>query len=286
MNKELKHNYEYDVRLDTETAPAKVIRMVGENKRILEIGAGPGSITKHLKHTGNCHITALEIDDEAIKKLKPFCDKVYQINLNAVDWDQQLAHEDKFEVIIAADVLEHLYSPLTTLNTMKKLLSKDGYMVISLPHIGYSAIHACLFDEDFEYNDFGLLDKTHIRFFGIKNIQKLFADAEMKIIQAEFVVRKPEYTEFAKYWAKISQELRNELAKNPFGSVYQVVLKAVPITSEGDAISLMSMVVQPVIFSFRDSLIAFLHLHLSEKMYTKLLQLNKLRHKFFVKKPK
>lgn len=38
MTKE-KHNYEYHVALDADSGPARVIRMVGENKLVLEIGA-------------------------------------------------------------------------------------------------------------------------------------------------------------------------------------------------------------------------------------------------------
>ena len=45
-----------------------------------------------------------------------------------------------------------------------------------------------MLQEDFEYRNWGLLDRTHIRFFGIKNIQALFENAGLKIVHAEFVV--------------------------------------------------------------------------------------------------
>ncbi len=81
---------------------------------------------------------------------------------------------DKFEVIVAADVLEHLYDPWATLRTVRDILDTDGYVVVSLPHIGHNAVIACILQEDFEYQDWGLLDKTHIRFFGIENMQQTF----------------------------------------------------------------------------------------------------------------
>jgi 2-polyprenyl-3-methyl-5-hydroxy-6-metoxy-1,4-benzoquinol methylase len=169
MGKDTRHNYEYDVELDGNTAPAEVVRMVGSNKRVLEIGAGPGSITKHLYDPGKCHITALERDGEAIKKLTPYCDAVYQADLNDASWPD-LLNKDTFDVIVAADVLEHLYNPWATLEQMKSLLRDDGYIVVSLPHVGHCGILACLINGDLQYRDWGLLDKTHIRFFGIKNI--------------------------------------------------------------------------------------------------------------------
>ncbi len=280
---EERHKYEYKVALDADSGPARVVRIVGENKRVLEIGAGPGSITKLLAGVSNCRVTALDIDAESIRKIAPICEQAYQADLNDPAWPSILKNDGKFEVLVAADVLEHVYEPLVVLNGMKGLLDKDGCMVISLPHVGHSVIHACLFDEDFEYHNFGLLDRTHIRFFGIKNIQKLFEDADMKIIHAEFVVRNPEHTEFSKRWVKIPQELRDALAKNPFGLVYQVIVKAVPIDSEGKAISLLEVPVLEQTPSLRDSLRAFLRLHLSDGIYTRLLRLNEKRHKYFIK---
>ena len=70
MNKE-RHNYEYQVDREGDGAPARVVRMVGKNKRVMEIGAGPGSITRLLTTVSKCRVTALEIDEEAIKKLAP-----------------------------------------------------------------------------------------------------------------------------------------------------------------------------------------------------------------------
>jgi 2-polyprenyl-3-methyl-5-hydroxy-6-metoxy-1,4-benzoquinol methylase len=282
--REKRHKYEYEVALDADSGPARVVRIVGENKRVLEIGAGPGSITKLLTAVSNCRVTALDIDAESIIKLAPYCERAYQADLNDAAWSGVLGKDNKFDVVVAADVLEHVYEPLTVLNTMKGLLGENGCLVISLPHAGHSVIHACLFDEDFEYGDVGLLDRTHIRFFGIKNVQKLFEDAGFKIVHAEFVVRNPEYTEFSKRWAKIPQELRDVLARNPFGLVYQVIVKAVPADTDGVAITLMNMSVMPQNPTFRESIWAFLRLYLSPKMYLRILKLNEFRYKHFAKK--
>lgn len=282
--KNKRHKYEYQVVLDKDSGPARVVRIVGENKRVLEIGCGPGSITKLLTSVSKCRVTALDIDAESIAKIQTYCENAYQADLNDPLWPGVVEDNQKFEVLVAADVLEHVYTPSEVLQSMKGLLDDNGYMVISLPHAGHSVIHACLFDEDFEYNDAGLLDRTHIRFFGIKNIQNLFEDAGMKIIHAEFVVRNPEHTEFSKRWAKTPKELRDVLAKNPFGLVYQVIVKAVPVASEGVAISLMDLAVQPQSPSIWDSIKAFLRLHLSKGVYSKLLRLYELRHNYFVKK--
>lgn len=237
--KDERHNYEYDVDTASETAPANVARLVGQSKRVLEVGCGPGSITKILATQNNCVVTGLELDIEAIEKAKPFCESIFQADLNSNDWPQLLGDYGKFDVVVAADVLEHLYDPWSALQRMVPLIKPDGYMVISLPHVGHAAILGCIMNGDFEYHDWGLLDRTHIRFFGLKNIEDLFAQANLKIIEARYVTKPPEETEFVASWAKLSSTVQDVLMSCKHSEVYQVVVKAIPINYAGDAVPLV-----------------------------------------------
>lgn len=84
------HNYEYEVDTSSETASANVVRMVGQSKRVLEIGCGPGSITKVLAQQGGCQVTGIELDHEAIKEVTPYCVQVMQADLNSSEWPSLL----------------------------------------------------------------------------------------------------------------------------------------------------------------------------------------------------
>ena len=221
-------DYEYEVDLAGDTAPAQVIALTGNNRKVLEVGAGSGAITRHLARTNGCEVVALEINPESIRKLKPYCKAIYSSNLNDPAWPGTLSAEGKFDVVIAADVLEHVYDPWTVLKGMKSLLNEGGSIILSLPHVGHCSLLACLIQEDFEYREWGLMDKTHIRFFGIHNIQALYESAGMVIEEARFVIRTPEQTEFADRWARLPTETRAALSHNPFRHVYQVVSRAVP----------------------------------------------------------
>lgn len=236
--KKQRHKYEYKV--SPQTAAAKVVSMVGAGRRVLELGSGPGSITRLLKSNG-CRVTALEVDEEAIGIVKEYCESVHSCDLNDPHWPSKLPSSERFEVVVAGDVLEHLYDPWATLRNMKDMLADDGYVVISLPHVGHSAVVACLLNGDFEYQPWGLLDKTHIRFFAIKNIQKLFNEAGLKIIEVDFVVKTPEQTEFAKLWRRLPAETQKALTNNKFGMVYQVVVKAVLQAAPGKGLKLASL---------------------------------------------
>lgn len=238
VSEEQRHVYEYSVDLTGKTAPVYVMHMVGVSKRVLEIGCGPGSITKILAQQGGCRVTGLELDLEAIKKAAPYCETIMQADLNSAEWPRLLDDAEPFEVVVAADVLEHLYDPWITLKRMVSCIGPNGYLVISLPHVGHAAVVSCLINSDFEYRDFGLLDRTHIRFFGLKNIEALFAQADLKIVEVKYVIKSPEETELSASWSRLPAAVQDVIKTSAYADVYQVVVKAVPRSYPGDAVSL------------------------------------------------
>lgn len=239
MVEDMRHKYEYEVDLASETAPTFVTEMVGRNKNVLELGPGPGAITRILQSVGNCRVTGVELDEEAIRKLKPYCSEIIQADLNTIDWTQLLTEIGCFDVVVAADVLEHLYDPWMALQKMAAFLNPQGYLVISLPHAGHAGIMSSLINGDLEYREYGLLDRTHIRFFGLKNIERLFAQADLKIIEARYVIKSPEETELASSWSQLSLPTRDVIMHSAYSRIYQVVVKAAPLHRPVDAVPLV-----------------------------------------------
>lgn len=235
-----KHTYDYVVPLDSQTAPVFVTELVGKDKRVLEIGCGPGSITKMLKHIGGCRVTGIEVDPAAIELARAHCEALYSQDLNAENWPDVLGQHEPFDVVVAADVLEHLYDPWRTLRQMAGLIGRDGSIVVSLPHAGHAALIASLVNNDVAYHDCGLLDRTHIRFFGLRNIEQMFAQAQLKIVDARFVILEPEQTELAGQWHEVSEFVRAALRTSRYANIYQVVVRAVPLGQPGTPISLLN----------------------------------------------
>ena len=150
-----------------------------------------------------------------------------------------LGKTEPFDVVVAADVLEHLYDPWRTLRQMASLISFDGAIVVSLPHSGHAAFLGALASNDVAYGDLGLLDRTHIRFFGLKNVEALFAQARLKIIDVRFVILTPEETELAAQWHQLPEFVRAALRLSRYANIYQVVVKAVPLGRPGTPLSLL-----------------------------------------------
>lgn len=225
--------YSYEIDESGDTAPANVLRFVGNNKQVLEIGAGPGSISRVMAKSNGCEVTAIERDSRCVEILRTFCKDVIHTNLNEPDWPAALG-ATKFDAVVIADVLEHLYDPWATLKSAADLLNESGSIVVSIPHVGHATVMACLADNDFEYRDWGLLDRTHIRFFGIKNIQDLFERARLKITEVAFVIVPPEKSEFAERWEQTPQSKRDAFESTEYAHVYQVVLRAEPADRNPD----------------------------------------------------
>jgi 2-polyprenyl-3-methyl-5-hydroxy-6-metoxy-1,4-benzoquinol methylase len=236
----MNQRHKYDYTVNPNTAGEKTVRLVGPGKRVLELGSGPGSITRLLK-ANQCRVTALELDPSALEMVSEYCEQAFRCDLNDPNWPLTLSACGKFDVVVAGDVLEHLYDPWAVLVNVRPLLADEGYVVISLPHVGHNAVIACLLAGDFGYQPWGLLDKTHIRFFGVENIQRLFEDAGFKIVEADFVTKSPEQTEFAQRWRQLSSQVKQALSSNKFGTIYQVVVKAVPKYAEGKGLQLASL---------------------------------------------
>jgi 2-polyprenyl-3-methyl-5-hydroxy-6-metoxy-1,4-benzoquinol methylase len=233
-------HYPYKYAVHYNSSATKVARMVGSGRRVLELGCGPGMITQLLAKQ-QCRVTALERDVSALKVVAQYCEVVYACDLNDLAWHATLADVEKFDAVVAGDVLEHLLDPWATLKFVGSLLSKGGHIVISLPHVGHNAIIATLIASDFVYQPWGILDKTHLRFFGMHNIQAMCEGAGLKIVEVDYVVKPPEQTEFARRWHQLPAATKNALAANPFGSVYQVVVKAVPYSTPGKGLKLAAL---------------------------------------------
>jgi 2-polyprenyl-3-methyl-5-hydroxy-6-metoxy-1,4-benzoquinol methylase len=234
-----KHVYDYKVIVGANTAPALVVRMVGNDNTVLEVGSGPGAITRVLSTTNKCRVTALEVDPDAIEIVKEHCELVVAANLNDFSWPEKFIGK-KFDRVVAADVLEHVQKPLDVLVGMKTLLSQQGQIIVSLPHVGHAGVICSLFESDFAYRDWGLLDRTHIRFFGLKNIDTLFQAAGLSILEVEFVVRHPLETEFAPLWLQLSMRTQKAILRTTSAYVYQVVVRAVPSERGSKAINVSS----------------------------------------------
>lgn len=154
-----------------------------KNNKILELGAGTGETLLAAKSLGfaseGIGIDLVKIENSS--QNHPEIDKFIIGNIETLDLDLE---ESYFDVIICADVLEHLVEPRQVIKKLSKYLKKDGVFISSIPNIRhYTAMRSILLYGDFDYQEGGILDRTHLRFFCRKNIVKMFQDSGYEIVE-------------------------------------------------------------------------------------------------------
>jgi SAM-dependent methyltransferase len=198
--------------------------MVGANKRVLEIGAASGHVTRALK-AQHCRVTAIEYDPQAAADIHGIAERVVVGDLNDPATLGGLAPD--FEVALAGDVLEHLLDPQAVLNQMAQLLVPGGRVVISLPHIAHVDVRLALLQGRFDYHPWGLLDQTHLRFFTLKTIRDLVGKAGLVIVDMARV-RIPAFeSELAVDRLSVSTEVVEQILNDPEAETYQFVFAAI-----------------------------------------------------------
>ena len=90
-----------------------------------------------------CAIVGIELEPGAAAAAAVHCERMVVGDLDALDLDAELG-EDRFDVIVAADVLEHLKDPAGTLGRLRPFLAPGGYFVISLPNVAHADVRLAL----------------------------------------------------------------------------------------------------------------------------------------------
>lgn len=153
--------------LKQDYAPVGLLEMVlAIPQRVLDVGCFCGGTGKWLKNRfPGCHVTGIEYLDAAAAIAATTYDRVIQMRIEDVDFDREGIAKGSFDIIVAADVLEHLYNPWQVVNRLRPLLAPNGAIYISLPNIRNLNIMKSLAEGRWQYSGAGILDITHIRFF-------------------------------------------------------------------------------------------------------------------------
>jgi len=223
----IKHRYAHDIDPNGGSAAAVLARMVEPGQRVLELGTGPGTVTRIL-HSKGCKVTGVEMDVDTLATSAPFCERTLQANLEDPQWAAPLAGQT-FDAIICADVLEHLRDPRPLLLQLPAFLKPGGHVLMSLPNASHLSVVASLLTGRFPYQKNGLLDHTHLKFYGREDLESLLRECGLLWQHWHTVQVDPAQAELKSYWQQLPEEDQAFLrAKCADGDVYQHVVRAQP----------------------------------------------------------
>jgi 2-polyprenyl-3-methyl-5-hydroxy-6-metoxy-1,4-benzoquinol methylase len=219
------------IDIDSESVHADVVRLVGDAPSVLELGPATGYMSRAFSDRGS-RVVGIEIDREMAQRATEFCERMIVGDLDTLDFEKELGAE-RFDAIVAADVLEHLKDPLKTLTSLRPFLKPDGFFVISVPNIAHGSVRLALLSGRFEYQDTGLLDATHLRFFTRETLEQLLDEAGLGIAALHRHDLNLDASEVAYDGPAITPEIVSELETDPDARTYQFVVKATPMQGDG-----------------------------------------------------
>lgn len=218
--------YDYDYNFSEFLPLGKIATNVAVNSTVLEFGCYTGGLAKHLKEEKNCKVYAIELDEEAFNIAINYLEDGLAGDIEEYQWLDYFA-DIKFDVFIFADVLEHLRNPGKVLEQAYSLLKDDGMILFSIPNIGHNDVIVKLLENRFDYTETGLLDSTHIHFWGGANLKSFFQEHGLFLAELDGHIVEMETTEqYRKPSKKYREKNFSNLLKNRlYGNVYQFVGK-------------------------------------------------------------
>ncbi len=174
------------------------------SEKILDMGCSIGTLGQEIKQKFKAEVVGVELDDQMAQVAKEILDKVIVGDIDELNLEDCLL-PNYFDCIIFADILEHLKNPWSILRRSRSFLKDNGVIIASIPNIRhYDTIINLLFRGYWPYRERGIHDKTHLRFFTLKNIKEMFKDVGLEIIRIErkyrIIERPHSYNRFSKYF--------------------------------------------------------------------------------------
>lgn len=163
---------------DPDEVAMKIAHHVPRGSRVLDVGCGTGCISELIMQQCDADLIGLEPDP----------DRVAMAHRRGLDVVEGYLSEDffalhgKFDVILFVDVLEHLSSPGVLLRMVRAGLNPGGQVVVSVPNIAHWSVRRRLLRGDFDYDRFGIMDATHLRWFTRRTLQLLFERTGFEVI--------------------------------------------------------------------------------------------------------
>jgi 2-polyprenyl-3-methyl-5-hydroxy-6-metoxy-1,4-benzoquinol methylase len=162
-----------------------IFNFVPNGIRCLDVGCSTGNLGYALKMQKKCEVDGIEFDPSAAEIAKKRGYGVVHIkDLNRED-ELLFDFENKYDVIVCADVLEHLIFPDRVLFSLRRYLKPNGIFIVSLPNVAFILNRLQLLLGNWEYKRYGILDQTHLRFYTINSGCNMLKKASLIIEQVK-----------------------------------------------------------------------------------------------------
>lgn len=161
---------------------AAALDWIPRDARVLDVGCASGYFARRLVEEKGCRVVGIEMDPGVAARAREACERVHVGSLedrNFLDGVDETA-----DVVFFGDVIEHLADARPVLDRARAWLAPGGAAICSIPNVAFWKIRFELLRGRFEYQDVGILDRTHLRFFTRASFERVLGEAGYRVLDA------------------------------------------------------------------------------------------------------
>ena len=183
----------------------QIVRRVPKYSQVLELGCASGEMSRMLKQHCQAKVFGVEKDPQAAWQARRHCDYVFTEDLDDAHSLDALQFE-KFDVITLVDVLEHLRHPGALLERLRPLMLEETTILLSVPNVAHASVRLELLTGDFRYEEAGILDSTHLKFFTLNSLKTLVQSCGFEINEIDYTWHDMPDSVIARYLRQVGVE--------------------------------------------------------------------------------
>jgi 2-polyprenyl-3-methyl-5-hydroxy-6-metoxy-1,4-benzoquinol methylase len=217
------HEPDIDVYAHANPLFVRAVRAHAGRAEVLDVGCWNGSLGRVLVREANAIVDGIERDPRQAEQA--LAAGYRRVDVADLDRDIPAADGRAYDFLLFGDVLEHLVHPNRVLADLVPRLKPGGRVLLSLPNIAFAANRLTHLLGRWDYKDYGILDRTHLRFFTKDTMVALIEGAGLRVVRIDG------YVGLHQYPAIIREPLRLLGRAWPSLFAIQIVLEAVPAAS-------------------------------------------------------
>ena len=153
--------------------------MMPTGARVLDVGCGTGSVTVIANRAKGNEVVGVEPDRDRAEIVRS-----RGITVQVGELDDAMQRElGLFDVVMSSDVLEHVAASQAFLALLKSSLRPGGILLLSVPNVAHWSVRAMILSGRFDYEDVGIMDATHLRWFTARSLRKLLQSCGFDVVE-------------------------------------------------------------------------------------------------------
>jgi 2-polyprenyl-3-methyl-5-hydroxy-6-metoxy-1,4-benzoquinol methylase len=175
---------EYALKESAGSSHAVILKLLEHQPagRLLDLGCSGGLLAERARALGH---RVVGVDVVELPGARDRLDRFIQADLDR-GLPEEVAAEGPFDIVLAGDVLEHVREPGLLLEQAHSVLTPRGTLIVSVPNFAHWYVRARALLGIFDYDQRGLLDRGHVRFFTRRSIERELRQAGFKVVRTQF----------------------------------------------------------------------------------------------------